>query len=198
MARHYKSFGLNSVNSRNKRIARLTLFLIFIYCLFLTVLGPSCCVRVFCSCWERRCTLQLQGVDLLPRLLLLQSTGCRCPGFSSGGSQALELWCTGWVAPHHVESSRARAQTLVPCTGGWILNPRTTREVQRGWTWKCTVGIKLSLCDSTQGLTHHLFYHLQKILPLSSFPENLLMAWYGGQFHHPVSTSLSLEKLNVV
>ena len=52
------------------------LFIYFVY-LFLTVLGLRCCVRAFSSCGE-------QG------LLLLQSTGCRCTGFSSCSTRALE------------------------------------------------------------------------------------------------------------
>ena len=35
----------------------------------------------------------------------------------------------GLTAPWHVGSSRTRAQTRVPCTGRWILNHCTTREV---------------------------------------------------------------------
>ena len=74
-------------------------------------------------------------------LLLLRSTGSRCAGFSSCGTraqqlclvgsraQAQQLWRTGLVAPRHVGSSRARARTLVPCIGRWILNHCATREV---------------------------------------------------------------------
>ena len=53
----------------------------------------------------------------------------------SGGSQALgltqarELRCTGLVALWHVESSRTRDQSCVPCTGRQILNHWTTREI---------------------------------------------------------------------
>ena len=72
-------------------------------------------------------------------LLLLQSTGSRRAGFSSGtraqqlwlvGSrvQAQQLWCTGLVAPWHVGSSRTRAQNCVPCIDGRILNHCATRE----------------------------------------------------------------------
>ena len=55
-------------------------------------------------------------------LLLVQSTGSRCMGFSSCGSRALEalaqqLWRTGLVALWHVGSFRTRGQTHVPCIG---------------------------------------------------------------------------------
>ena len=40
-----------------------------------------------------------------------------------------EVVLTGLVAPRHVESSRTRDQTRVPCIGRWILNHWTTREV---------------------------------------------------------------------
>ena len=72
-------------------------------------------------------------------LLLLQSTGSRCVGFSSGtraqqlwlaGSRAQtqQLWCTGLVAPRYVGSSRTRDRTRVACIGRWILNHYATRE----------------------------------------------------------------------
>ena len=73
-------------------------------------------------------------------LLLLQSTGSRCMGFSSSGTQAQQLWHvgsraqaqqlwhTGLVAPQHVGSSRTRAQTRVPCIGRQIPNHCATRE----------------------------------------------------------------------
>ena len=64
-------------------------------------------------------------------LLLLQSTGSRCTGSSSCGTRAQQLWGTGLVAPWHVGSSRARAQTRVPCIGRQILNHCPTREVPK-------------------------------------------------------------------
>ena len=76
-------------------------------------------------------------------LLLLWSTGSRCTGFSSCGTQAQQLWlmastaqaqqlwCTGLVAPQHVGSSRTRAGTHVPCIGRRILNHCTTREAPK-------------------------------------------------------------------
>ena len=45
-------------------------------------------------------------------------------GLSSCGSRALEhelsMWCTALVASWHVQSSRTRDQTCVPCIGRWI------------------------------------------------------------------------------
>ena len=41
------------------------------------------------------------------------------------------VWHTGLVTLQHVESSQARDQTFVPCTGRWVLNHWTTREVQQ-------------------------------------------------------------------
>ena len=55
------------------------------------------------------------------RLLLLQSTGSRCVGFSS---------CGALVALQHVGSSRTRGRTRVPCTGRQILNHCATREAR--------------------------------------------------------------------
>ena len=74
-------------------------------------------------------------------LLLLRSTGSRHAGFSSCGTRAQQLWLVGsrvqaqqlWlmclVALWHVGSSQTRDQTRLPCTGRWILNYCTTREV---------------------------------------------------------------------
>ena len=62
-------------------------------------------------------------------LLLLQSTGSRCMGFSSCGTQAQQLWLMGLVTPWHVGSSWTRARTRVPCIGRWILNHWAPREV---------------------------------------------------------------------
>ena len=77
---------------------------------------------------------------LIVWLLLLRSTGSRCAGFSSCGTQAQQLWpvgsraqaqylwCTGLVVPWHVESPRTMARTLVPFIGRQILNHCTTRK----------------------------------------------------------------------
>ena len=54
-------------------------------------------------------------------LLLLWSTGSRLMGFSSCGTQAQQLWCTGLVAPWRVGSFQTRAQTHVPSLAGRFL-----------------------------------------------------------------------------
>ena len=73
-------------------------------------------------------------------LLLLQTTGSRCMGFSSCGTwaqqlwlagsraQAQQLWRRGLVTPRHVGSSWPRARTCVPCIGRRIVNHCATRE----------------------------------------------------------------------
>jgi len=81
-------------------------------------LGLRCWERAFSSCGLS--TLQLQRADF------------SCGGFSCGRAWALE--CTGFrswglVAWQHAEGSSTRDQTHVPCTGRWILNPWTTRDV---------------------------------------------------------------------
>ena len=45
-------------------------------------------------------------------------------------TQAQKLWHMDFIALWHVESSRARNWTCVPCTGRWFLNHWTTREIQ--------------------------------------------------------------------
>ena len=62
-------------------------------------------------------------------LLLLQSTGSRCVGFSSCGTGAQQLWHMGLVALQHVGSSPTRARTRVPYIGRRILNHCATRGV---------------------------------------------------------------------
>ena len=44
----------------------------------------------------------------LQGLLLWQSTGSRCTGFSSCGTEPRKLWLTGLVVPMQVESSPTR------------------------------------------------------------------------------------------
>ena len=43
-------------------------------------------------------------------------------GHRPQGVQAQELWLSGLAAPRHLESSRARGPTRVPCVGRRILN----------------------------------------------------------------------------
>ena len=115
--------------------------LCFLIYLFLPALGLRCrawgfslvaASRGYSSLWCTGFSLQW--------LLLLQSTGSRCTGFSSCGTraqqlwlvgsrvQAQQLWCTGLVALWHVGSSRTRAQTRVSCIGRRILSHCATRE----------------------------------------------------------------------
>ena len=46
-------------------------------------------------------------------------------------AQVQYLWCVGLVTLWHVESSPARDQTCVPCTGRQILNCWTTEKVPK-------------------------------------------------------------------
>ena len=62
---------------------------LFIY-LFLAMLGLCCCARAFSSCGERGLLFVWCMGFSLWWLLLLQSMGSRCTGFSSCGSWALE------------------------------------------------------------------------------------------------------------
>ena len=70
------------------------------------------------------------GFSLQGLLVLLQrgSRACRLQ----------ELWCTGFGALRHVESSVTRGQTHVPCLDGKILNHGTTREIQCKSFWGST------------------------------------------------------------
>ena len=64
------------------------LIYLFIYYLFLTVLGLCCYARAFSSCGEWRLFFIVVHGLLIEWLLLLQSTGSRCVGFSSCGMWA--------------------------------------------------------------------------------------------------------------
>ena len=63
-------------------------------------------------------------------LLLLQRTGSR--------ACVQEMRGIGLVAPWHVESSRTRDRTHVPCTGRQILIHCTTREAHRSLSVQCS------------------------------------------------------------
>ena len=90
------------------------------YLLIFVGAGPCCFTQAVSSCGK------------------LGSSRCNAlVSHCSGGffwAQALEhedsqqLWCKGSVALSHVESSRARDQTCVPCIGKQILNHWTTRK----------------------------------------------------------------------
>ena len=68
---------------------------LFIYYLFLAVLGLHCCTPAFSSCGEQGLLFVAACSFSLLWLLLLQSTGSRRAGFSSCGSQALERRLSG-------------------------------------------------------------------------------------------------------
>jgi len=64
-----------------------------------------------------------RSLVVVPRLLLLQSTGSRV--------QAQHLWCMGMHALWHVGSSQTRDRTCVPCTERQTLIHYTVRQVER-------------------------------------------------------------------
>ena len=99
----------------------------YFYFLLLVAPGLCCCRLAFSSCRVAAALLWCAGFSL--RWLLLWSAGARRTGFSNCSKQAHQLWRTALAAPQHVESSRTRAQTCVPCTGRRILIHCTTREV---------------------------------------------------------------------
>ena len=71
-------------------------------------------------------SLQLQNMGFsLWWLLLLRSTSSRV-------QRLQELWCVGFIALWHLESSQTRDQTHVPCIGWLILNHWATRESLKG------------------------------------------------------------------
>ena len=59
----------------------------------------------------------------------LSGLGSQYLQLSGSRAWALWLWRMGFVALQHVESSQMSDQTRVPCTGRWILNHWTTRQV---------------------------------------------------------------------
>ena len=82
---------------------------LFVY-LFLAVLGLRCCAWAFSSCGERGySSLRCMGFSLR-WLLLLQSTGSRHAGFSSGGSWAQQ--CGSWALERRLSSCGTQAQLL--------------------------------------------------------------------------------------
>ena len=105
----------------------------FIY-LFLAVLG-LCCMQAFfqlrragaalhCGAWASHCG----GFSCGARALVTEALVVVALRLSSCGLQAQQLWCTGFVAPKYVGSSRTRVRTRVPCIGRRILNHCATRK----------------------------------------------------------------------
>ena len=81
----------------------------------MAALGLCCCTQ---APLQSRCTrFSLRGASLVAE-------------HGPQGMQAQELWLSGLAAPRHLESSRARGPTRVPCVDRRILNHWTTREVQ--------------------------------------------------------------------
>ena len=60
---------------------------------------------------------------------LVEGSGSRYSDYSSCSMQVQQSWLKVLVALWHVESSRTRDQTCVPCTGGRILIHCITKEI---------------------------------------------------------------------
>ena len=89
-----------------------------------------CCAWAFSICGEQR--LLFIGMWWL----LLWSTGFRRTDFGSCRSRvhtsgSITLWCVDSVALQHVESSRTRNRTRVPCIDRRILNHWTTGDIHK-------------------------------------------------------------------
>ena len=81
-----------------------------------------CCTQAFSSCRELGYSSWQRGGFSLRWLPLLQTVG-------SGERRLQWFWHVGLVALWRVGSSWTRDWSHVPCTGRWILNHWTTREV---------------------------------------------------------------------
>ena len=92
-------------------------------------------------------------------------------------AQAQQLWCTGLVAPRHVESSWIRGGTCVPCTGRQILYHWATGEVLISFLYPteldwCTVicfAIRVRdyfVSSSIPGTSHVPPIHKDKFAPI--------------------------------
>ena len=116
-------------------------FYLLIYLFIFGCVGSSLLCSGFLQQWRVGATLCCGAqASHCHGFLLLWSTGSRRTGFSSCGTWTQQLWAvgsraqaqqmlrTGFLAPWHVGSSRARAQTCVPCIGRQILNHCATRE----------------------------------------------------------------------
>ena len=98
--------------------------------LLLAALGLCCCTWALYSC-SGPGLLSSCGVWASHRSVF---SCCRAlalgrSGFSSYCTWAQLFSCTGLIVLWNVGSSWTRDQTWVPCTGRWILNHWTTREV---------------------------------------------------------------------
>ena len=110
------------------------LFFFFFFRL-LAALGLRCCAQAFSSCsgWGLLFFVLCGFIIVVASLAakyrlwapLVQGLGNqRKLQLSGSGAQAQRLWGTGLVGPMawHVECSRTRGWTSIPCTGRWILN----------------------------------------------------------------------------
>ena len=115
----YRSFFLQSMLGKSDRMT-LNKYLFSLKYLFLVVLGLRCYAWAFSSCGEWG----------LLSSCVARASHCGEHGLQAHGLQYLQ--CLGLVAPWHVESSRIRDRTHVPCIGRQILMHCCTREVP-GW-----------------------------------------------------------------
>ena len=89
-------------------------FKVYLFTLLFTYVFYFIAVHELSRLWA---TLWLQCVSFsFQWLLLLQSMGFKCSGFSSCSVWAQQLRLIGLVAPWHVESSQTRHWTSVPCS----------------------------------------------------------------------------------
>ena len=98
--------------TRDKDLSSFFFFFFIYLSVFLAALGLCCCVQP--SLAEANWGYSLlwcEGFSLWC-LLLLRNMGSRLRGSSSCGLWALEHrfsnWCSGFIVPQHVESSRTR------------------------------------------------------------------------------------------
>ena len=109
-----QNFFFYQKDGMSTEVAQEIIF-IFIYFLFLAVLGLCCCTQAFSSCSKP---------GLLSRCSLPAS---HCRGFSCWGAWARGAPASvvaamgGLVAPQHMGSSWTRDRTCISCLCGWIL-----------------------------------------------------------------------------
>ena len=97
-------------------------FYINLFVLIFGCVGSSLLRTGFSLVAESRGYSSLQCAGLSLRwLLLLQSTGSRCLGFSTCGTRAQQLWLGGLITPRHVGSSRPGLEPISPALAGRFL-----------------------------------------------------------------------------
>ena len=101
-------------------LLRTVLTFLYVHCAFIyllvAILGLDCCMGTLCRCRQRR--LAFSGCAQAShcsgssccraRALGTRALVVSAHGLSSCSSWALKLWCTGLVAPWHLESSWTR------------------------------------------------------------------------------------------